>query len=190
MEELSAGSLTPVFKRVHDHERKVFLDSSGCSLDSQTSDLKDELSLPITRETRRVLGMSGTMGGSDVSCYHGPDPDLSDSDSDVPDELRVILASHSDRNFVADSLSFRDDEEGTVSKPSSPNLPTDTLPIPSSSSLPSLQLEQNRYDIDGMNTCLVPMLHLQQLYPFPYSSRILRCIFVLVCVSTSHPRCD
>ena len=30
------------------------------------------------------------IGGSDVSCYQGPDPDLSDPDSDVPDELRVV----------------------------------------------------------------------------------------------------
>ena len=39
-------------------------------------------------------------------------------------------------------------------------------------------------------TCLVSILHLQQLYPFPYPSRILRCIFVMVCVSATHPRCD
>jgi serine/arginine repetitive matrix protein 2 len=49
-----------------------------------------------------------------------------------------------------------------VSKPLSPNPPTDALPIPSSSPPPSLQLpvfhasliddEQDWYDIDGMNT--------------------------------------
>ena len=39
-------------------------------------------------------------------------------------------------------------------------------------------------------TCLVPILHLHQLYPFPYPSRVLRCISVMVCVSTTHPRCD
>jgi serine/arginine repetitive matrix protein 2 len=164
MEELSGGSLTPVFKRIHDHERKrsSLIPVDRGSLGSQTSNLTDEFSLPIARETRRVLGMSGTIGGSHVSCFQGPNPDLSDSDSDAPDELRVILASHSDRNFVAESLSFQDDEEGTVSKPLSPNPPTDALPIPSSSPLPSLQLpvfhasliddEQNRYDIEGMNT--------------------------------------
>jgi serine/arginine repetitive matrix protein 2 len=94
MEEYSGGSLTPVFKRIHDHERKRSAliptedfsrrggGASG-SRGSQTSELSDEFSLPIARETRRVLGMSGTMGGSDVSCYQGPDPDVSDPDSDV-----------------------------------------------------------------------------------------------------------
>ena len=57
---------------------------------SQTSELVDEHSLPA-RKKRYVFGMSDTMGGSD---------------SDVPDELRFILASHSERNSVAESLSF------------------------------------------------------------------------------------
>ena len=56
---------------------------------------------------RKVLGMSGTMGGSDVFCYQGPDPDASDPDSDVPDKLCFILASYSDRNFMAESFSFQ-----------------------------------------------------------------------------------
>lgn len=118
-EESSGGSLTPVFKRIHDQERKrsslVPADYRG-SRESQTSDLVDEFSLPIARETRKVLGMSGTMGGSDVSVYQGPEPDASDPDSDVPDELRFILATHSDRESVAESLSF--DQEDCASKPS------------------------------------------------------------------------
>ena len=170
MEEYSGGcgSLTPVFKRIHDQERKrsslVPADYRG-SQGSQSSELTDEFSLPIARETRRVLGMSGTMGGSDVSCYQGPDPDVSDPDSDVPDELRVILASHSERNSVAESLSFQDDQEDdTVSKSLSPKPPSDPLPTPTPppSAPPALQLpvfhasliddEQNQFDIDGMNT--------------------------------------
>ena len=159
MDEFSGGSLTPVFKRIHDQERKksslVPADHSG-SRDSQERGLTDEFSLPIARETRRVLGMSGTMGGSDVSCYQGPDPDASDPDSDVPDELRFILATHSDRNSV---LSFQDDQE---------DFPVESLcPVNESahisSSPPSLPLpvfhislidnEQNQYDIDeGTNT--------------------------------------
>ena len=166
MDEYSGGSLTPVFKRIHDQERKrsslAPADYRG-SRGSQTSELADEFSLPIARETRKVLGMSGTMGGSDISCYQGPDPDASDPDSDVPEELRFILATHSDRNSVAESLSFQDDREDTVSKPLFPNNPpAEALPTPSSSSPPALQLpvfhvsliddEQNHYDIDGMNT--------------------------------------
>ena len=166
MDEFSGGSLTPVFKRIHDQERKrsslVPADYKG-SRGSQTSELADEFSLPMARETRKVLGMSGTMGGSDVSCYQGPDPDASDPDSDVPDELRFILATHSDRNSLAESLSFLDDQDETVSKPLSPNPPADALPAPSSSAPPTLQVpvfhasliddEQNQYDLDeGLNT--------------------------------------
>ena len=164
VEEYSGGSLTPVFKRIHDEERKrsslVPMDHRG-SRGSQTSELADEFGLPIAHETRRVLGMSGTMGGSDVSCCQGPDPDVSDPDSDVPDELRVILASHSNRNSVAESI-FQDDQDNTLSKPLSSNPPADALPTPSSSAPPALPLpvfhaslideEQNQYDIDGMNT--------------------------------------
>ena len=108
--------------------------------------------------------MSDTMGGSDISCCQGPDPDVSEPDSDVPDELRVILASHSERNSVTESFSFRDDQDDTVSKSLSPNPPADPLPtlILPSSALPALQLpvfhgsliddEQNQFDIGCMNT--------------------------------------
>ena len=125
---------------------------------SQKSELANEVSLPIACETRKVLS---TMGGSDVSCYLGPDPDVSDPDSNVPDELCFILTSHSDRN-VHKSLSFRDDQDDTVSKPLSPSPPADPLPVPSSSAPPALPLpvfhaslindEQNQYYIDGMHT--------------------------------------
>ena len=163
LDEFSSGSLTPVFKRIHDQERKrsslVPADYKG-NRDSQASELADEFSLPIARETRKVLGMSGTMGGSDVSCCKGPDPDASDPDSDVPDELRFILATHSDRNSVAESLSFQDDQEAPTPKPISP---PDELPVPLAHPPPVLQLpvfhasliddEQNQYDIDeGLNT--------------------------------------
>ena len=72
MVDYSGGSLTPVFKRIHDQERKrsslVPADFRG-SQGSQTSELADKFSLPIAHEMKKVLGMSGTMGGSDVSCY-------------------------------------------------------------------------------------------------------------------------
>lgn len=90
------------------------------------------------------------------------DPDASDPDSDVPDELWFILASHSDRKSVAESLSFRDNQDDTVSKPLSPSPPADPLPVPCSSAPPTLPLpvfhaslvddEQNHYDIDGIHT--------------------------------------
>ncbi|KAL0062368.1 hypothetical protein AAF712_010779 [Marasmius tenuissimus] len=61
-------------------------------------------SRPLAPGARRMLGMKGTMGGSDVSAYIVDDIDVSDPDSDIPDELQNILASQSDRD---DTLSFR-----------------------------------------------------------------------------------
>ena len=120
MEDFFGGSLTLVFEHIHDQECKrsslVPVDFRG-SRGSQTSELADDFSLPIACEMRKNLGMSGMMGGSDVSCYQGPDLDALDPDSDVPDELRFILATHSGRNSVAKSLSFLDDQDETVSKP-------------------------------------------------------------------------
>ena len=157
VDEYSGGSLTPVFKRIHDQERRrsslVPTEHKG-SRGSQASHVTDDFTLPIARETRKVLGMSGTMGGSDVSCYQGPDPDASDPDSDVPDELRFILATHSDRNSVAESLSFQDDQESPASEPFSSNPPAEELPsAPPVLPLPVLHVsliddEQNGYDID------------------------------------------
>ncbi|KAF8148662.1 hypothetical protein B0H34DRAFT_802878 [Crassisporium funariophilum] len=132
-----AGSLTPVFKRISDSERKrsslVPADYRGSrgsrsSRGSQASygSPNDEFSLPIAREARRVLGMSGTMGGSDVSCYQEPEADSSDPDSDVPDELRFILATHSERGSVA-SLSFQEVRDALPAQRSvSPESPVDS----------------------------------------------------------------
>jgi serine/arginine repetitive matrix protein 2 len=58
---------------------------------------EDQTSLPDAQHTRRrILGMSGTMGGgSDSSAYHPDAPlDVDDEDSDVPGELREILKEH------------------------------------------------------------------------------------------------
>ncbi|KAF8814601.1 hypothetical protein BYT27DRAFT_7249906 [Phlegmacium glaucopus] len=160
-DDFSVGSLTPVFKRILDQGRKrsslVPANYRG-SRGSQSSDPSDEFSLLIARETRKVLGMSGTMGGSDVSCYQGPELDASDPDSDVPDELRFILATHSDRDSVAESLSFQDDQEDYSPRPSFAKAPAVELPTHLLDPPPMLQLpvfrasliddEQNQCDID------------------------------------------
>ena len=114
MDEYSGGSLTPVFKRIHDQERKrsslAPADYRG-SWGSQTSEhwQADEFSLP-----RKVLGMSFTMGGSDVSCYQGPDPDESDPESDVPENYasfsqliltEILLPSRSPSKTIGRTLS-------------------------------------------------------------------------------------
>ncbi|KAI6137090.1 hypothetical protein F5141DRAFT_1230782 [Pisolithus sp. B1] len=72
-------------------------------------------SLPIPPEARRNLGLTGTMGGS-VGSMAEQEFDASDPDSDIPDELQVIL-SNSDQE-LDDTMSFN------------PNMPHPPLPSP------------------------------------------------------------
>jgi len=60
----------------------------------------------IARETRRMLGMQGTMGASDVSLYQDDDVDSSDPDSDIPNELQELLKGRVSREFD-DTMSYR-----------------------------------------------------------------------------------
>ncbi|PBK61490.1 hypothetical protein ARMSODRAFT_1025623 [Armillaria solidipes] len=55
---------------------------------------------PLAPGARKMLGMRGTMGGSDVSAY-AEDVDASDPDSDIPDELQFIL--HGKRAPIAET---------------------------------------------------------------------------------------
>ncbi|KZT25561.1 hypothetical protein NEOLEDRAFT_1178340 [Neolentinus lepideus HHB14362 ss-1] len=87
-------------------------------------------SMPIPREARRGLGLTGTMGGSTFSDDMNVDPD--DPDSDIPDELQIILAGHSDNE--GDTLSFpinvsQDLPPSPGSPPESP-LPEPALKVP------------------------------------------------------------
>ena len=83
----------------------------------------EDNTIPISRETRRVLGMAGTLGGSDVSAYEvGADAD-GDEDSDIPDELQFILAGQGQAVDDGDTLSFR------LRRSPSPGPPTLELPI-------------------------------------------------------------
>ncbi|KAK0448447.1 uncharacterized protein EV420DRAFT_843673 [Desarmillaria tabescens] len=62
---------------------------------------------PLAPGARKMLGMRGTMGGSDVSAY-AEDVDVSDPDSDIPDELQFIL--HGKKTSVVEA----EEEEGTM----------------------------------------------------------------------------
>jgi len=176
----SSGSLTPIFKRIHNSEKEKghkcsslippdHRESTNTSKQSTRSDWSstssygnpladsyaESSSVPITRERRRALGMSGTMGGST-----GPESDESDPDSDVRD-LRFLLATHSNHGSVVESLSPRDEDEGLatakpildvemlVARTASPRVP-DVAPI---LQLPTFRAslidkEDNHLDID------------------------------------------
>jgi len=72
--------------------------------DVQRAGEEDEHTIPILPEARRLLGMNGTLGGADTSI----ELDASDPDSDVPDELRMILSSSRGQAAIEenDTLSF------------------------------------------------------------------------------------
>ncbi|KAF8060726.1 hypothetical protein FPV67DRAFT_304096 [Lyophyllum atratum] len=149
---------SPVFKRVPAHRRQR---SSLIPMEEQigqrsrggsrTNDDND--TVPIPPEARRILGMSGTMGGSDVSCYAVPELDASDPDSDVPGELRDILANQSDDG---DTMSYCDDHDTSiVGSPIESDMPSPSGPP--ILELPTFQAhliddEENHADLDGGNS--------------------------------------
>lgn len=134
----------PVFRAP---EGKKVSSGSRRSRSSYDSLLSNHSRLPITTETKRVLGMSGTMGGSDTSAYRPVEMDGSDPDSDIPEELQVIL--HNSDNEMDDTMSF------PVNKaPPSPGMPPELpLPLPTEEppALPVLRLtdeEDQNADMD------------------------------------------
>ncbi|KAI6028122.1 hypothetical protein EDC04DRAFT_164044 [Pisolithus marmoratus] len=106
---------SPVFKKAQGHARKQ---SSLVPDQDQTG------SLPIPPEARRNLGLTGTMGGS-VGIMAEQEFDASDPDSDIPDELQVIL-SNSDQE-LDDTMSFNPNASHPPLR--SPGLPPE-LPLP------------------------------------------------------------
>ncbi|GLB36845.1 hypothetical protein LshimejAT787_0311320 [Lyophyllum shimeji] len=142
----ASPTLSPVFKRIPEHRRKR---SSLVPMDVDDSRANDDDTVPIPPETRRILGMSGTMGGSDVSGYAVPELDASDPDSDVPGELRDLLSNQSDDG---DTMSYHDHHDAAlVGSP----IKSD-LPMPSEEELapelPSFHLvddEDNHADIEA-----------------------------------------
>jgi hypothetical protein len=132
-----AGGLPPVFTR-HSRNRSSLLPDAPSPKSSQGS----ARGMPLAREAKRVLGMGGTMGGSDASGYEAQELDASDPDSDIPDELQVILASGG-HSPVDDTLSFRPlpVHDGPLLSPGLP--PHAPLPVPDVAifaSLPQIQL--------------------------------------------------
>ncbi|CCM05311.1 uncharacterized protein FIBRA_07525 [Fibroporia radiculosa] len=136
----AAPSPTPVFR--------ISTNKSQKSLRKSTNH-----GMPILPEARKGLGLTGTLGGPMSS---EPPVDPEDPDSDIPDELQVILSGQSDDDCTRrldDTLSSRHS-----SSPSSPISPLEVsfpYPLPevmdSVPSIPALQLydeEANHADID------------------------------------------
>ena len=95
------ASPCPVFKRHGGHVRSGSIASALGNKRVGRSPLK---SMPIAPEARRGLGLTGTMGS-----LTEPSIDPEDPDSDIPDELQVIIAGQSDDESIRnlnDTLSF------------------------------------------------------------------------------------
>ncbi|PSS31100.1 hypothetical protein PHLCEN_2v2356 [Hermanssonia centrifuga] len=110
---------SPVFKRTSRHARQTSKASSILSALCDTG-------TPIPPEAMKSLGLAGTMGGDDVSSLA---VDVEDPDSDIPDELQVILSGQS---------SSDDDDEGRPAAASD----DDTLSFPPEIPLPGVPLVQ------------------------------------------------
>ncbi|KAH8836085.1 hypothetical protein DL96DRAFT_107990 [Flagelloscypha sp. PMI_526] len=105
-------------------------------------------SIPLPREAKRVLGMGGTMGGSDSSA-HKTELDDSDPDSDIPDELQVILSGGETETFTPVQRNL----------PPSPGLPPgEPLPRPSTPGAESSQplLAPPRFKAHVINSNGIP----------------------------------
>jgi serine/arginine repetitive matrix protein 2 len=88
----------------------------------------DNMSLPILPDVQWNLGLAGTLGGS----VGAQELDASDPDSDIPDELQVILSSLAPKND--DTMSFKPNTVITHSPLPLPGLPPEMpLPLPKGS---------------------------------------------------------
>ncbi|KAH6888996.1 hypothetical protein BKA70DRAFT_883417 [Coprinopsis sp. MPI-PUGE-AT-0042] len=87
-EQSSQSQLSSLFNHGSQHQTSKNKRSSTSRFAAALRPEEVEHKSPITKEARRMLG--GSLCGSDVSTYQ-VEVDESDPDSDVPEELRVIL---------------------------------------------------------------------------------------------------
>ncbi|TCD61190.1 hypothetical protein EIP91_008796, partial [Steccherinum ochraceum] len=119
--ESPAPSPTPVFKRSNGHIRAGSVFSVMGHKKSSASSYRSSLASSISSETKKVLGMTGTLGGSTE-----PSVDPEDPDSDIPDELQVILSGQSDEECTQ----ALDDIISRSSTPPSPIAEVPEIPLP------------------------------------------------------------
>lgn len=131
-DEDHAGSPTPILKRISKHTKTGSLASAFTRRASKFS-LRSVFSTQsgtITKDAKRGLGLGGTMGSSTE-----PSVDPEDPDSDIPDELQVILAGQSDDETT--TLSGRPPSR-PISRVISP--PPVDIPLPPTPPTPGLRL--------------------------------------------------
>ncbi|KAF5333934.1 hypothetical protein D9758_018161 [Tetrapyrgos nigripes] len=131
----------------HARNRSSLLSSQYSSDDDNTT------SRPLVPGARKMLGMKGTMGGSDVSAYAVDELDASDPDSDIPDELQNILA----RRHEDDTLSYRPPSPHSASPEDVPQdvSEMDSFGDPQPLDIPMFHLtdvNENQIDMDDIHS--------------------------------------
>jgi serine/arginine repetitive matrix protein 2 len=140
------ASPSPTFRKAHTRQRSSLV---LAELKNNKTDVKT--SMPIGPEAKRVLGLTGTMGASETPAYLPEELDVDDPDSDIPDELQVILSEGSGP-AVDDTMSYR--SSCIQPPPASPGTPPEIpLPSPLQENVPEFRIrlfndEANHGDID------------------------------------------
>ncbi|KAJ7436308.1 hypothetical protein B0H11DRAFT_2364947 [Mycena galericulata] len=129
-EALLARRLPQVVARGHVHNHLSLLPDTPSPQSSRGS----AQGMSLAREAMRILGM----GGSDALRYDAREINASDPDSDIPNELQVILSASRGESPVDDTFSFRPPVVQNAPLPS-PGLPP-LAPLPVSPSPPQLEL--------------------------------------------------
>ncbi|KAI0027700.1 hypothetical protein K488DRAFT_90544 [Vararia minispora EC-137] len=125
---------SPVFRRAGMNVPLPLRLDTKSSASSMASD--SAARTPIAPEARRGLGTTGTLGGSTGSVDVDGLIDSEDPDSDIPDELQVILSAGETERLTErfeDTMSFNPSTNRLLPSPGSP--PGMPLPMPESSDM-------------------------------------------------------
>jgi serine/arginine repetitive matrix protein 2 len=149
-DESAEASPSPVFRKTVAHGR-----NRSSEIPPAQRSPKDSNGMPLAPDAKRGLGLTGTMGGSVASGMTAKDVDPEDPDSDIPDELQVILSGQSDEETTSfgETMTRRLQNVAPQRLPS-PGLPPQLpLPIPDvdTSSPPTLQVPMFEAFITGPN---------------------------------------
>ncbi|KAA1479222.1 hypothetical protein DENSPDRAFT_830309 [Dentipellis sp. KUC8613] len=111
-EKAEAPSPTPVFRKAHGPKLSLETDMQA----------RTHSPVPLSPEARKGLGLAGTLGEED----DGAAVESDDPDSDIPDELQVILSGQpdGDTEMLEDTLSFRPQHLPSPGLPPEMPLPT------------------------------------------------------------------
>ena len=111
---------------------------------------------PMSREAQKDLGLAGTLGGSMSSRNPDPSMDLDDPNSDIPNELQVILTGDTRHPNDLDST-LTSLPPSLARRPPSPGLPPESpLPTPMISHTSSMHSSRPMIPVPWMDDAVQP----------------------------------